>query len=128
MYRLSGISLKVFHVFVIFNLVTILAQILFKGTLFSFLLKEQAKRRFRRFWLGSLFYPLEAGFIFRLCHFPSHLSKAHRIVIAGQCFFFRKKSNRDHDDGDEDNDDKDYDDDACCFHISKFYQRGPPMM
>ena len=43
--------------------------------------------------------------------------------------FFQKKSNRDHDDGDEDNDDynndEDYDDDAWCFHISKFYQRGP---
>ena len=101
----------------------------FQRNSFSFLLKEQAKRRFRRFWLGSLFYPLEAGFIFRLCHFPSHLSKAHRIVIAGQYFFLQKKSNIDHDDGDEDNDDynddKDYDDDAWCFHISKFYQRGP---
>ena len=61
--------------------------------------------------MGSLFYPLEAGFIFRLCHFPSHLSKAHRIVIAGQCLF-QQKSNRDHDDGDEDNYDEDYNDDA----------------
>ena len=62
----------------------------FQRNSFSFLLKEQAKRRFRRFWSGSLFYPLEAGFIFRLCHFPSHLSKAHRIVIAGHCFFRKR--------------------------------------
>ena len=117
---------KSFHVFVIFHLVTILAQTYFKETLFHFCWRNKQKGDLGDFGWEASFIPLRlvlfsASVIFLLiCPKLIALSLLDNV-------YFQKKSNRDHDDGDEDNYDynDDDDDDAWCFYMSMFYQRGP---